>query len=538
MRLSDHYKNLFCTLLSGAATPFPSIYDAVSEQILLLILKARQLNEDPEFSKWFAEQHLVLTKLQAKSKKIRKIYSQNSYGILYKEQEQDKIMDVLFFMSQLYAGFDEGKVSLKTWREMNRQPTKQRGWFSEQDKLLEEFIQDDMFAILTESSASCPAISPQARKGYCHQDLSIAHSCSHELLFRLSDFHKIESLPILADAIYNLIRDFRQYNIAIPAWLSEFEDAYTEILIGERRESDAFHKFINLINNEGRDKFVERIVEEAELHQANYLLDQFIGIYALEIMQWLNKLFIYFKNTQSTQFTWKYTTVTPDASASSEEQIKQPTLACDSDYCQISITRDTLLQLIHTNTLRDATDALADGLCHFYNKAVQQMLRKKGSVPPISESERQVYNLNSYYLTHHQGSYQKNIDILKSFEKWYEHNKILLLNHNKTRKDRVDVEVRLAGLKCYDLKMGIPDAKRMKIKDGVYELVKNDPSLHFKSSISNISLQRYHSQVKKIIETDIDVLLLSQQNKNDTYQISNAYLAIKPLWSKSEKPDK
>lgn len=538
MRLSDHYKNLFCTLLSGAATPFPSIYDAVSEQILLLILKARQLNEDPEFSKWFAEQHLVLTKLQAKSKKIRKIYSQNSYGLLYKEQEQDKIMDVLFFMSQLYAGFDEGKVSLKTWGEMNRQPTEQRGRFSEQDKLLEEFIQDDMFAILTESSAPCPAISPQARKGYCHQDLSIAHSCSHELLFRLSDFHKIESLPILADAIYNLIRDFRQHNIAIPAWLSEFEDAYTEILIGERRESDAFHKFINLINNEGRDKFVERIVEEAELHQANYLLDQFIGIYALEIMQWLNKLFIYFKNTQSTQFTWKYTTVTPDASASSEEQKKQPTLACDSDYCQISITRDTLLQLIHTNTLRDATDALADGLWHFYNKAVQQMLRKKGSVPPISESERQVCNLNSYYLTRHQGSYQKNIDILKSFEKWYEHNKILLLNHNKTRKDRVDVEVRLAGLKCYDLKMGIPDAKRMKIKDGVYELVKNDPSLHFKSSISNISLQRYHSQVKKIIETDIDVLLLSQQNKNDTYQISNAYLAIKPLWSKSEKPDK
>ncbi|WP_287848335.1 hypothetical protein [Aeromonas sp.] len=538
MRLSDHNKDLFCTLLSGAATPFPNIYDAVSEQILLLILKARQLNEDPEFSKWFAEQHLVLTKLQAKSKKIRKIYSQNSYGLLYKEQEQDKIMDVLFFMSQLYAGFDEGKVSLKTWGEMNRQPTEQRGRFSEQDKLLKEFIQDDMFAILTESSAACPSISPQARKGYCHQDLSIAHSCSHELLFRLNDFHKIESLPILADAIYNLIRDFRQYNIAIPAWLSEFEDAYTEILIGERRKSDAFHKFINLINNEGRDKFVERIVEESELHQANYLLDQFIGIYALEIMQWLNKLLIYFKNTQSTQFTWKYTTVTPDASASSEEQKQQPTLACDSDYCQISITRDTLLQLIHTNTLRDATDALADGLWRFYNKAVQQMLREKGSVPPISESERQVCNLNNYYLTHHQGSYQKNIDILKSFEKWYEHNKILLLNHNKTRIDRVDVEVRLAGLKCYDLKMGIPDAKRMKIKDGVYELVRNDPSLHFKISISDISLQRYHSQVKKIIETDIDVLLLSQQNKNDTYQISNAYLAIKPLWSKSEKPDK
>ncbi|MGS6397835.1 hypothetical protein ACVGXU_05990, partial [Enterobacter hormaechei] len=123
MHHSEHNKSLFCTFLSGAVNPFPNIYDAISEQILLLILKARQLNEDTEFSKWFDEQHKVLTKLRAQSNKINEIYSQNTYEHNFKEQKQDSLMDALIFMHQLYAGFDDGKVSLKTWREMNRQPT-------------------------------------------------------------------------------------------------------------------------------------------------------------------------------------------------------------------------------------------------------------------------------------------------------------------------------------------------------------------------------------------------------------------------------
>ena len=537
MHLSDHNKNLFCTLLSGAATPFPSIYDAVSEQILLLILKARQLNEDPEFSKWFAEQHLVLTKLRAQSEKIREIFSQNSNVLLSEEPKQDNIMDALFFMRQLYAGFDEGKVSLKTWGEMNRQPTEHRGWFSKQGKLLEKFIYDDMFAILTESSAHCSSISPQARKGYCHQDLSIAHSCSHELLSRLNDFHKIESLPILADAIYDLISDLHQNRIAIPAWLSEFEKAHTNFLIGERRENEVFRKFINLINDEGRNRFIERIVEKCEPNHANYLLFQFMGIYASEVIQWLNKLLMYFKSPQSTQFNWKFTTVTPDASTASEGQNQQPTLDWDSDYCQISIKRDTLLKLIHTYTLRDAADSLADCLLHIYDQPAKQMLRDNGAIPPTSDSERQVYCSNShFFLASHHGRFQKNIDILKSFEKWYKHNKVLLISQKKTRIEHVDVEVRLAGLKCYDLKMGIPNVDRMKIKDGVYALVKKDTNLQFKNSISDVSLQRYHSQVKKIIKTDIDALLLNQQSYNDKNPFNGSYFAIKPLWSKSEPP--
>ena len=48
-------------VLSGELHPFPGIYEAVSEQILLLIFKARQLYQDPEYRPWFEEQHRVLS---------------------------------------------------------------------------------------------------------------------------------------------------------------------------------------------------------------------------------------------------------------------------------------------------------------------------------------------------------------------------------------------------------------------------------------------------------------------------------------------
>ncbi len=52
-------------VLSGELHPFPGIYEAVSEQILLLIFKARQLYQDPEYRPWFEEQHRVLSALRA-----------------------------------------------------------------------------------------------------------------------------------------------------------------------------------------------------------------------------------------------------------------------------------------------------------------------------------------------------------------------------------------------------------------------------------------------------------------------------------------
>ncbi|MGX9308632.1 hypothetical protein [Pantoea ananatis] len=536
MHISEHKKNIFCTLLSGAISPFPIIYDAVSEQVLLLILKARQLNRDPEFSPWFAEQHIVLTKLRGLSNKIEKIYPTNNYILGFENEKPDNLMNALIFMNQLYAGFDKGNVSLKTWREMNRLPAEQRLQFSQHNELLEEFIQDDMFAILQDLN-NCSPIPPEARKGYCHQDLSIAHSCSNDLLSRLNHFHEIDSLPILAEAIYDLITELHNYNIDIPAWLIKFGNVYTNFLLPNKRESPVFHDFIKLINDEGLNNFIERIVEQCEPRYADYMINQFKGIYASEIMQWLSNVQMYFQYAQSTPFTWKFKTVKHGISTASEEEEQQPLLAWDSDYCQISIKRETLLQLIQSATLYDAADSLADCLMRIYRLPADQMLKNKGIIPAVADSECEIKSSDSWlFNTTSQGNYQKKIDSLHAFEKWHEKNKTLLISRKNKRTERVNVEVRQAGLKSYDLYMGIPEGNRVKIKDGVYDLVKNDPSFRVQSRLSNVSLQRYHSQVRKIIEKDIDNLLLQQQTYNSKYPYSGSYHSIKPLWGKSLKP--
>ncbi|MCV8079400.1 hypothetical protein ODR13_27440, partial [Escherichia coli] len=58
-------------VLSGESHPFPGIYEAVSEQLLLLIFKARQLYQNPEYRPWFEEQHRVLSALRANTELLR-----------------------------------------------------------------------------------------------------------------------------------------------------------------------------------------------------------------------------------------------------------------------------------------------------------------------------------------------------------------------------------------------------------------------------------------------------------------------------------
>ncbi|EHR0228945.1 hypothetical protein KS670_004555 [Vibrio parahaemolyticus] len=526
---------LFRTFLSGLASPFPNIYDAISEQILLLIFKARQLNEHSEFRKWFDEQHQVLTKLRDQSDIIREIRNPSKH---MPESKQDSLMEALFVMHQLYKGFDDGKISLKTWGGMHWQPLQQFVRFTEENKRGEKFIQDDLFDILTEVRTHCSPIPPKERKGYCHQDLSIAHSCSSELLSLLDDFHKIDSLTILADSIYILIAQLRRREIAIPDYLSQFDNIPTYDLSETRRRTDGFHKIVKLINAEGRIKFVERLSERCEPLYANDLFEHFVGIYTSDIMHWLTNLHRYFHQTQSVPFEWKFTTVASDTNPHYEEE-EQPSVAWESDYCQISIKRDTLLNLIQTNALHDAADYLADCLEQIYSQSAEEICRQNGAIQQISDQVHHVNSLHRCYFYNAtprsaKRSAKKSKDILQSFEKWHENNKELLVSRKRTRTERISVEVRLAGLKCYDLKMGIPSGSGMKIKDGVYDLVKQDPNLRFENSISDISLQRYHSQVKKIIEKDIDVLLQSQQNNNSRYPFSGAALSIKPLWGKSE----
>ncbi|CAI1688919.1 hypothetical protein [Serratia proteamaculans] len=533
MPLSDYQKQLFRAFLSGTRSPFPGIYDAVSEQLLLLIFKARQLNAFPEYSNWFAEQHRVLAKLRTQSDKISSIYLQDNFSLGAKQKPQDSLYDALSFMYSLYEGFDQGNVSMKTWGDMNHPPTSRGGGFQQQAKVMAEFIRDDLFAILTESKTGCSPIPEHMRKGYCHHDLSIAHSCSDVLLERLDDYHKINTLHILAETICDLIDDFRHKHIALPVWLSQFDKACQGFSVGELRESYQFEKVVALLEEIGREQFIEGIIAQCTEHDAERIFNRYVGIYATDIHQWISDILCYLKTPQSTPYRWKFTTSKPENISTKEETEHQESIAWDSDYCQISISRDNLLMLIQTNTLYDATVTLADCLLHIYKEPAEQGLKDKDTTPPITEKERNVYNSNSWVFPgSNRRSREENASIIQSFEHWYNKNKVLLVTAREKRTEKISVAVRLAGLKCYDLKMGIPEGNKMRIKDGVYGEVKKDSGLRFHAPVSDVSLQRYHTKVKRINTVEIDLLIQEQRNKNTQFPYSGALRSIKPLWEK------
>jgi len=533
MPLSEYQKQRFRTVLSGTESPFPNIYDAVSEQLLLLIFKARQLNQVPEYSDWFAEQHEVLVRLRTQHNKIKEIYSRDTYAVGFEEKPQNSLNSALFFMYSLYEGFDQGNVSLKTWGEMNRQPAGWDGRFQQQKKREDDFIRGDLFTILTESKTRCIPLPTQARGGYCHQDLSIAHSCSDLLLERLDDYHKIDSLQIIAETVCDLINDFRHKHIALPAWLLQFDEACQGSIFGKMRSSHQFGKIVELLEGDGRQQFIEGIITQGTEHDAQRIFNRYIGIYATDIYQWIGDIQCYLKAQQSTPYRWKFTTVKQTTNQAKEEAQSKGTTAWDSDYCQVSISRDNLLALIQTNTLYDATATLADRLVYIYQEAAAQGAKDKDIPPEITERECEVHDSNSWkFPGSTRRSSEEKVGIVKSFENWYENNKVLLISAKDKRIEKISVAVRLAGLKCYDLKMGIPDGNRMRIKDGVYSKMKNDSSLRLPVPISDISLQRYHSKVKAIITSEIDLVLQDQRNKNAQFPYSGSLHMIKPLWGK------
>lgn len=533
MSISAHQKQIFRAFLSGTRSPFPHIYDAVSEQILLLIFKARQLNENTRYSDWFAEQHRVLGKLRTKSKKINNIYQQENFTPGAKEKPQDSLDDALYFMYRLYEGFDEGNVSMKTWGKMNSLPTKWDGRFQPQILREAEFIQNDLFAILTESKTHCDPIPAPMRKGYCHHDLSVAHSCSDVLLARLDDYRKIDTLHILAETICDLIGDFRHKHISLPAWLSQYDKTCHGFFVGNLRESHQFEIVVSLLKGTGKEEFIEGVLAQCTEHDLERIFNRYVGIYATDIYQWIFNILRYLKAPQSTPYRWKFTTTRPEKGQPEEETEPRESITWDSDYCQISISRNNLLALIQTNTLYDATITLADCLLHIYKEPAEQGLKDKDITPSITAKECNVYSSNSWiFPDSNRRSREDNINIIQSFENWYEKNKVLLVSTSEKRTEKISAAVRLAGLQCYDLKMGIPEGNRMRIKDGVYDKVKTDSSMRCLAPVSDISLQRYHTKVKSIIAAEIDSLLQAQQNKNAQFPYSGSQRTIKPLWEK------
>ncbi|MCX0222071.1 hypothetical protein NMW39_26865, partial [Escherichia coli] len=137
------------------------------------------------------------------------------------------------------------------------------------------------------------------------------------------------------------------------------------------------------------------------------------------------------------------------------------------------------------------------------------------SVASLTENEQKIHNSNSFlFPKSNRRSYEENVGNVQMFEAWHQRNTVLLISKNIKRTEKITVAERIAGLKSYDLKIGVPSGSKMKVKDGVYDKVKSYSFLKLPDKLSQVSLQRYHSKAKAIINAEIDMLLHAQQNKN------------------------
>ncbi|MDH7074846.1 hypothetical protein QE664_25230, partial [Escherichia coli] len=66
----------------------------------------------------------------------------------------------------------------------------------------------------------------------------------------------------------------------------------------------------------------------------------------------------------------------------------------------------------------------------------------------------------------------------------------------------------------------------------INERIKTDTSLCLPQDISDTSLNRYRHAVTRIVNNEIDTLLMEQKKKNKRFPYSKDRHAIQPLWSK------
>lgn len=528
MSHSKQQKHEHISILSGNQTLFPEIYDAISEQVLLLIFKARQLYMTPEYRAWFTEQHQVLGCLCKQSDKIKKLFPQEDFTLGTQENNKDELDWALIFMHQLYRGFDEGNVSLKTWGEMHLQPA---NFLPQNVKRYKnpntEFVREELFSILTDSKVHCSPIPPHIRQGYSHQALSIAHSHTKKLLAQLNKYHEISHSQILALTIYETINALKVNKTNIPDWLSIFSNEYTSYIGNQSLQSETLRKFVKLINEKGSESIIKDITSPSMLLN---LFRIYNYIYVTEINNWVAGILNYLDINNHTAYRWKFTTVSKNVVAPDDTFEYRNSIEWNTDYCNISITRDNIFKLIRTNTLHDATSSLADCLEKIYLKSLREIMVDDDTIPPITDIERQIHSSSDPIFKENNC---KDTGVrISEFEEWYKKNKVLLVNPKKKRIEKIDVTVRLAGLKGYDLQMGIPDGKKMKITDNLNDNVKKDNTLRLPSTISHVSLNRYRYAVQHIIKNECDLLLQKQKEMNVNVPYSGDLKSIKPFWGK------
>ena len=515
MSLSAHQKQILGKLLTGDTHPFPELFEAVSEQILLLIMKTRQLCLRKEYLLWFQEQHRMLTALQERSDKIA-AFDADYYP--FPPKESDALINALVFMRRIYEGYDKGDHSLQTWGEMAHPSANSRAGLVSQESDEEVFIRKTLFALLLEGDKECAAIPASERKGYAHQDLSLAFSCTDILLEKLNAWHAIDHVRVGSQTVYSLLHNFKNQSRELPVWLQPFAGVH----VAQNINDMAYYQFDNEIYRylkENMASFSETLLETIDIDDANALLNQFQWMYAHHACDWISNLMRYFRASYGTSYQWNFKTVRVVQEA---EQIFDN----DEFRCQITISRQRLLELIRKNGLFDATCVLAESLTHFYHDALSQ----QSDPTPFAVSAKEEEGNANFVAGNNRLIRQRAAHYLAQFQGWYQQNKTLFNNEGLKRNEKVNVGTWLAGVKCYDLKRGIPDGEKQKLKETIYATVRNDKSLHNTGGDSNNSLQRHHGKVKDAIK-EIDQLLDKQKERNQRAPYNDASFAIKPLWS-------
>lgn len=499
MSSNEQKEQIFREILEGNRRPFLNVYEAVAEQFLLLSFKARQLYKKPRYMDWFIEQDRVLHALCDKHQAIGEIYHRNNIGLSGNNNPEGgyhPLHNALFIMQAFYNGFDNGKVGMQTWGEMNRLPNSRTRF---RDNKIQDFVHFDLFNILTKDNTSCEPISSFDRMGYSHQDLSIAVSHTELIIKKINNFFKIDHLDILAETIDRQIEYYRHKTPNLPDWLESIKTDRHDI-----------------------NKILSHLFKADAKNEIEFFLALYDLVFAQHTCNWIIDVTRYFKINRFVDYAWRFKTI------EYSEHNKKPLFSQDEHACQITIGRLDLLELIRKNGLNDAMLHLSKKISEVYGDNANTEYVDDSF--QISKDEKNEHEVSSRELYSHDGvllgTYLK---YLCQFSEWYDTNKVLF-SYNLKRKDKININTWFLGLKCYDLKNGIPNKKKLKLKEDIYDQLRIDTELCGGQSYSNISFQRYHIRVKDIINENIDELIKNQQDKNKNYSFNGYNYIIKPFW--------
>lgn len=507
--------------LMGHQKPYESMYEAVSEQVMLLLLSARKLYKNKEYALWFDYHQGLLDSLNADEKQINQLFT-SRFDRYQHSYYRDRDSTGLILLGSFFNGYDKGLSSLQSWNQLCTRYSpdisdraKGRGRQRPADEAKRyHYLIDDFKNMLPRD---IKPILPEARLGYSHQSLMLAHLRADEITKYIVDFEEIDHTKVLAESIYIFLCEQKKNKKPVPEVL-KFISERSELKFFNVGESVALSdievicELMTFGNNEN-SKIYQEVDTTIKCNLDSFSTDDMSSLweiihetYARYVHEWLRPIVGLLRVRNHSGFHWKVS--------------KKP---CESDNMKflygaskhtfnIEIGDSTLKQLVDNHGVYDAIYFLADYLIGNIDNQVLET--KEGSVSDYSLKPK----------ANDSDANWKMIRYINSFIEWYQINKVLFIDKTIKREGKPKVNLWFAGLNAYDLKNGIAKNQKQLLKDIL--AVKSE-----QFGVSEITLKRYHSRVKKIIDKDIEILVEEQQSLNKDAPFNGFNLAFRPLWS-------